>query len=111
MTFVAQDPTDQTTPPVGEDPALSSLQQRLDTARKSEDARLARDHAPLRDQGRSVGMQVASTMVGYPLGGIVIGWGLDQLFGTRPWIMLGLMFMAFAGACLQVVRGNNSRQD
>ena len=106
---MAQDPTDQTTPAGGEDPALSSLQQRLDAARKVEDARLARDHAPLRDESRAVGMQVASTMLGYPLGGIVIGWGLDQLFGTRPWIMIGLMFMAFAGAVLQVVRNNNNR--
>lgn len=55
-------------------------------------------------------MQVASTMLGYPLGGIVIGWGLDQLFGTRPWIMIVLMFMAFAGAVLQVIRNNNNRQ-
>ena len=109
MTFVAHDPTDQTTPTGGEDPALSSLQQRLDAARKGEDARLARDHAPLRDESRAIGMQVASTMLGYPLGGIVIGWGLDQLFGTRPWIMIGLMFMAFAGAVLQVVRNNNNR--
>ncbi len=107
---MAQDPTDQTTPAGGEDPALGSLQQRLDAARKVEDARLARDHAPLRDQSSSVGMQVASTMVGYPLGGIVIGWGLDSLFGTRPWIMIVLMFLAFAGACLQVVRNNNNRQ-
>ena len=111
MTFVVQDSTDPITPPPAEDPALGSLQHRLDAARRAEDARLARDHAPLRDQGRSVGMQVASTMVGYPLGGIVIGWGLDQVFGTRPWIMLGLMFMAFAGACLQVVRGHNNRQN
>lgn len=104
---MAQDPTDPTTPPLAEDPALGSLQSRLDAARRAEDERLARDHAPLRDQGRSVGMQVASTMVGYPLGGIVVGWGLDSVFGTRPWIMIVLMFLAFAGACLQVVRGNN----
>jgi ATP synthase protein I len=111
LTFVVQDSTDPTTPPPAEDPALVSLQHRLDAARQAEDERLAREHLPLRDQRRSVGMQVASTMVGYPLGGIVIGWGLDQLFGTHPWIMLGLMFMAFAGACLQVVRGNNNRQN
>ena len=105
---MAQDPSDPTTPPLAEDPALGSLQSRLDAARRAEDERLARDHAPLRDQGRSVGMQVASTMVGYPLGGIVVGWGLDSVFGTRPWIMIVLMFLAFAGACLQVVRGNNN---
>ena len=104
---MAQDPIDPTTPPPVEDPALGSLQSRLDAACRAEDDRIARDHAPLRDQGRSVGMQVASTMVGYPLGGIVVGWGLDEVFGTHPWIMLSLMFLAFAGACLQVVRGNN----
>ena len=107
---MAQDPTDPNTLPPAEDPALGSLQARLDAARRSEDERLAREHAPLRDQGRSVGMQVASTMVGYPLGGIVVGWGLDSLFGTRPWIMIALMFLAFAGACLQVVRGNSDAQ-
>ena len=107
---MAQDPIDPTTPPSAEDPALGSLQSRLDAARRAEDERLARDHEPLRDQGRSVGMQVASTMVGYPLGGIVVGWGLDSVFGTRPWIMIVLMFLAFAGACLQVVRGNNDAQ-
>ena len=30
--------------------------------------------------------QIMSTMVGYPLGGIVIGFALDKLFDTRPWI-------------------------
>ena len=103
---MAPDPTDQNTPPPGEDPALGSLQTRLDAARRAEDERNARDHAPLRDQGRSIGAQVAATMLGYPLGGIVVGWGLDQVFGTRPWIMIVLMFLAFAGACLQAVRGN-----
>ena len=109
---MAQDPIDPAASPAPADPALESLDQRLAAVRKTEDERLARDHAPLRDQGRTIGVQVASTMVGYPLGGIVIGWGLDQLFGTRPWIMIVLMFMAFAGACIQVIRNsnNNNRQ-
>ena len=104
---MAQDPSPETTPPPGEDPALGSLQSRLDAARRAEDERNARDHAPLRDSGRAIGGQVAATMLGYPLGGIVVGWGLDTVFGTRPWIMIVLMFLAFAGACLQVVRGSN----
>jgi len=107
---VAQDPTDQTTPPPAEDPALGSLQSRLDAARRAENERNARDHSPLREPGRAIGGQVAATMLGYPLGGIVVGWGLDSLFGTRPWIMIVLMFLAFAGACMQVVRGNNDAQ-
>ena len=43
------------------------------------------------------------------IGGVVIGWVLDGLFDTRPWITIGLMFLAFAGACLHVVQINKNR--
>ena len=94
--------------PIGEDPKLDSLEDRIAAARRAEDERVAKEHAPV---VRTVGMQVVSTMVGYPLGGIIIGFGLDRLFGTAPWIMLGLMFAAFAGACLHVVQMNKNRAD
>ena len=94
--------------PVGEDPKLDSLEQRIGAARHAEDQRLAKEHAPMRD-GRSAGIQIASTMLGYPLGGIIIGWLLDSVFDTLPWITIGLMFLAFAGACLHVVRINKNR--
>lgn len=93
--------------PVGEDPKLDALDDRIAAARKAEDKRLGRTDSPMGD-GRSRAMQIASTMVGYPLGGIIIGWVLDGLFDTRPWIMIGLMFLAFAGACMQVVRTNRA---
>jgi ATP synthase protein I len=102
---VANDPDNA---PIGEDPKLDSLEQRIAAARKTEDERVAQEHAPV---VRAIGMQVMSTMVGYPLGGIVIGFLLDKLFGTAPWIMLGLMFVAFAGACLHVVQMNKNRAD
>ena len=92
-------------PAVREDPAIDTLEGRIAAARVAEDKRLGRTDAPAVD-GRSKGMQIASAMVGYPLGGIVIGWVLDGVFDTRPWIMIGLMFLAFFGACLQVVRFN-----
>ena len=94
--------------PIGEDPKLESLEDRIAAARKTEDERVAQEHAPV---VRAIGMQVISTMVGYPLGGIIIGFVLDRLFHTAPWIMLGLMFAAFAGACLHVVQMNNNRAD
>ena len=93
--------------PLQEDPAIDSLEDRIAAARKAEDKRLGRENAPMGD-GRSKAMHIASTMVGYPLGGIIIGWVLDGLFDTRPWIMIGLMFLAFFGACLQVVRTNKA---
>jgi F0F1-type ATP synthase assembly protein I len=93
--------------PLQEDRAIESLEDRIAAARAAEDKRIGRQDAALGD-GRSKGMQIASTMVGYPLGGIVVGWVLDGLFDTRPWIMIGLMFLAFFGACLQVVRTNKA---
>jgi ATP synthase protein I len=100
---VANDPENA---PVGEDPKLDSLEQRISAARRAEDVRRGLDKPVVDGRGRA--MQIASTMVGYPLGGIVIGWVLDGLFDTRPWIMIGLMFLAFFGACLQVVRLNKA---
>ncbi len=105
---MAQDPADQNTTPPGDNPELGSLQARLEAAKQAEAERMAREHAPLRDS-RSIAGGVAATMLGYPLGGIVVGWGLDSVFGTRPWIMIVLMFLAFAAACMQVVRGNNGQ--
>ena len=97
--------------PIGEDPQLGSLEDRIAAARKTEKARLDHEHAPMRD-GRSAGIQVASTMLGYPLGGIVIGLFFDNVVfhgRTMPWITIGLMFLAFVGACLNVIRINKNR--
>ena len=93
--------------PVTEDPALDSLEARLAAARRVEDARLAQAHAPYNEAG--LRWNVVSTMVGYPLGGIVIGFAIDQWLDTRPWVMIGLMFTAFFGGVLQVVRSNQHR--
>lgn len=105
---MAHDTNDAPQQPVAEDPALDSLEARLAAARQAENARLAKDHAPY-NEATGIGWNVVSTMVGYPLGGIVIGLVLDNLFDTLPWITIGLMFTAFAGGLLQVARMNKNR--
>jgi F0F1-type ATP synthase assembly protein I len=110
MPAVAHDPTDAPQTPLAEDPALDSLEARLAAARKAEDERLAKDHATY-NEATGLGWNVVSTLVGYPLGGIVIGVVLDNLFDTLPWITIGLMFTAFAGALLQVSRITNNRNN
>ena len=99
---------DPDTSQVGEDPAIDSLENRIAAARKAEDDRMAKEHAPLND-GRSTGLQVISTMVGYPLGGILVGLFLDNWLDTLPWITIVLMFLAFAGACIHVIRMNKNQ--
>ncbi len=91
---------------IGEDPAIDSLQDRLAAARQAEDARLARENTPLQNSATSGATRIASTMIGYPVGGIVIGFVLDNVFETLPWITIGLMFTAFVAACYQVMRTN-----
>jgi ATP synthase protein I len=102
---VAHDPNDAPQQPVAEDPALDSLEARLAAARKAEGERLAKDHAPY----PSAGFTVVSIMLGYPLGGIVVGFAIDNIVGTTPWVTIGLMFTAFIGAFVQVMRLNKTR--
>ena len=100
---------DPDTAQVGEDPAIDSLEDRIAAAKKTEADRLAREHSPIQSDVPALGLQVISTMVGYPLGGILIGLVLDNVFDTLPWITIVLMFMAFAGAVMHVLRMNKER--
>jgi len=100
---VAHDPNDAQKPAVTEDPAIDSLDARLAAARKKEEDRLAQEHAQY-PQGAASGLSVISTMVGYPLGGIIIGFGIDNLAGTTPWVTIGLMFTAFVGGLIHASR-------
>ena len=93
---------------VDEDPAIDSLEARIAKAKAEEDRRTGKDRE-LMGQVHSSAVSVASTMVGYPLGGIIIGWFLDQLFGTLPWLTITMMFLAFIGACIHVVRMNTDK--
>ena len=87
-----------------EDPAIDSLEDRIAAARAAEDERLAKETPAMVGSAGAGGMQVMSTMVGYPLGGIVIGFGLDNLFNTLPWITIVLMFLAFIGGLIHAMR-------
>jgi ATP synthase protein I len=100
---VAHDPNDAPKTPVAEDPTLDSLETRLAAARKAEDERLAQNHAKYPD-GAASGLTVISTMVGYPLGGIIIGFAIDNVAGTTPWVTIVLMFTAFAGGLIHAAR-------
>jgi ATP synthase protein I len=86
-----------------EDPAIDSLEDRIAAARAAEEDRLAKEKPEAAAPAAGATL-VISTMVGYPLGGIVVGFGLDNLFNTLPWITIGLMFLAFIGGCLHAMR-------
>ena len=85
-------------PKLPPDARLESLDKRLDRLHQEEAKRDARK------QNSSAGRLVVSQLVGGPLGGAIVGWVLDQWLGTAPWILLGLMFIGFAGGFISVMR-------
>lgn len=97
------------TAPIAEDGQIDSLEGRIAAARKAEEARLAKEHAAY-GEATGLGWNVVSTMVGYPLGGIIVGFAIDNIAGTTPWVTIVLMFTAFAGGLLQVSRMTKNRK-
>lgn len=100
-------------PTGGEDPRLASIDERLRAAHHAEAARNAPPELPLGMGGKGArqGNRVISVLLGYPLGGGIIGWLLDGWLGIRPWAMLGLMFLGFIAACREIWRISNERPD
>ena len=96
-------------PVSSQDARLTSLDERLRRAERVEDER-----PPQVDSlagVRSAGARALQSLVGMPLGGALIGWLIDRLAGTAPWVMLGLMFGGFAGAVLDMMRISKQRSD
>ena len=89
-----------------QDSRLSSLDERLRRAERVEDKR--RPAVASQAGVRAGGARAIQSLVGMPLGGLVIGWLLDRLFNTAPWVMLGLMFAGFIGAIIDLMKFSKS---
>ncbi|MEO1168347.1 MAG: AtpZ/AtpI family protein [Pseudomonadota bacterium] len=95
---------------VAEDSRLQSLEERLQAAQRAEEIRSGkRNKAPAK--GYRQGQRVLAEMIGGPVGGGLIGWVLDLVFGTFPWLMLAMMFLGFAVAVRNVFRIANERPE
>jgi ATP synthase protein I len=106
---MAEDETDEFSklPP---DARLESLDERLNRLQQAEAKRTARREP---DPSYRAGQLVLSQLIGGPLGGGIVGWLLDRWLGTAPWLMLGLLFLGFAGGMFNVIRisGNHADTD
>jgi len=101
-------------PEGGEDPRLTSLEERLKDAQHAEDERTApRDPVSnvFTGKGVSQGNRVLSALIGAPLGGLFVGFALDQLMGTRPWAMLAMLFFGIAAGFVQIWRISQERAE
>ena len=93
-----------------QDARLTSLNERLDRV-KAEEARKDGKRASAESQRviRSASTRIISVLIGYPLGGGVIGWTLDLWLQTLPWITLALMFLGFALGFREILKA--AKQD
>jgi ATP synthase protein I len=89
--------------PLGEDARITSLDERLRRAHRDEEDRTGERAAGMRVV-QTAGTKILSDLVGIPLGSAVIGFVLDKLFGTLPWILLVMLFLGFGIAVRNVMR-------
>lgn len=112
---MAKDETDEAAklPP---DARLESLDRRLERLQQAEAKRTARAQP---NPGDRLWQQLFGQLIGAPVGGAVIGWGLDSvagLFGHRtfPLFFLLMLFFGFGVGVRNVMRltktGNRSGQ-
>lgn len=100
-------------PEGGEDPRLASLDERLKAAHRTEAERTAPNGGanPFTGKGASQGNRVLSTLIGAPLGAMLIGWLADRWLGTAPGAMLVMLFLGIISAFVQIWRISKERAE
>ena len=92
-------------PKLPPDARLDSLDERLERAQRIE---AERTHKAEPNPSTRIWQQLFSHLVGAPAGGGIIGWGLDSLFGTFPWLFLLMLFLGFGVGVRNVMRIANT---
>ena len=95
-------------PELPEDARLASLDERLTRAQADEAVRTGQDRKPA-DRNEQLGNRVLSYLIGGMLGGAAIGWALDQLFDTTPWLLLIMLFLGTAAGFWNIIKLSNQR--
>lgn len=108
-----QDPIGDENPPrdnIPRDVRLSELDARLKAATGTEKARTGM--APGKPQkGYNQGSRVLSELIAGPAGGALLGWFMDRLFGTSPWLLLVMLFLGIIVAFRNIYRISKARPE
>lgn len=91
--------------PLGDDPRMQALEARLKAAREREQARDRPAGSPGDAQYRA-GSKVLADLLGGVMGGLFLGWVIDQFAGTRPWGLLVMLFAGIGVAFRNIVRNS-----
>ena len=92
------------------DVRLSELDARLKAAADAEKARTGT--APAKPQtGYKQGSRVLTELIAGPAGGALLGWFLDRLFGTSPWLLLVMLTLGIIVAFRNIYRISQQRPE
>ncbi|MEN2785899.1 AtpZ/AtpI family protein [Sphingomonas qilianensis] len=89
--------------------STDDLTSRIAKARGGEQARGG--EAKQVGKGYSQGGRVLSLLLGALLGGGIIGWAIDQWFGTTPWGLLIVLTLAIIGAFINIMKISKERAE
>lgn len=95
-----------------EDPRLASLDDQLRAAHHAKDKLTPKEVSnPFAGKGVSQGNRVLSAIVGTPLGGLIVGYTIDQFAGTRPKVMLVMLFLGIIAGMVQIWKISQERAE
>ncbi|WP_425228148.1 AtpZ/AtpI family protein [Sphingomonas sp.] len=89
--------------PLGADPRLQSLDQRLRQAQAAEQQRAGTSERQA-DESYNLGNRVLAELLGGMIGGAAIGFVLDKVFHTSPAFLLTLLFLGIGVAFRNIIR-------
>ncbi len=94
--------------PLDEDARITALNERLRKA-QSEEAIRSGEGRDKGDADYRLGSRVLAELVGGLAGGALVGWVLDRLLGTSPWLLLVMLFLGIAVAFRNIIRISSQR--
>jgi len=83
---------------------VSDLGKRLDQAQSNPTKPVAVHEEARRNRAMGQGLQMALDLVLGPAVGAGIGWGLDRVFGTSPWLLLAFLGLGIAAGITNLIR-------
>lgn len=96
--------------PLGADPRIASLEERLAAARHSE-AQRTRSGQQGVDAGYRLGNRVLAELLGGMIGGAAVGVVIDWLVGRGHWGLMVMLFLGIVVAFRNIIRIANRRSD
>lgn len=94
--------------PVREDPRIVLLKERIERVERTEKVRTGQRDSSA-DENTRLGNRVLAELVGGLAGGALVGWFLDRMIGTSPWLLLVFLFLGIIVAFRNIMRISTRR--